>query len=287
MTLPRPDNVFETEHYASSLWRKVVRSLQLGPRYFLWDVPRYLRHRRAVGLSSWDWGVWLNPLREFWPRISSCFPAPPKLAEALDLCLAAGVRLTIPPHRLAGLVAAWWEARNVPGDVLECGAYRGATSLLLAVLARLNGVEKATIMMDTFTGTPHFSTFDQQRDQLEFRPPPGQVEIIHQAAEVLGVADRIEVFPGLFEDTFPRLLARSRFRLAFVHIDPNTYLGTLEACRLAIPAISPQGVVVFDDYNGVCDLGVRLAAEQYFAGGGTRPCPLAGSSAFVQFPKAI
>jgi hypothetical protein len=274
-----PD-VFDHSHYAAGLWRKLSRSAHLGPKYFFSDVPRYLRHRRALGLRRWDVGVWHNPLREFFPRIYSRFPSPPYLIEALESCRVAGIRFTIPPIRLDGLVRAWWATREVPGVVLECGTYRGASALLLAVLARLCGLKKVTVLLDTFTGIPDTCLYDPSRTVGEFRPPADQVETIRSQAALLGVADRVEILPGRFDETLPQLLARNPTQLSFVHIDANTFSGTWDACRCAIPAISPGGIVCFDDYNGMCDLGARLAIDQYL-GTTPRPRPLAGTSAFV------
>jgi hypothetical protein len=277
-------DAFDTSHHAASLRQKMVRALQLGSRYYLLDLPRYFSHRRALGHRPCDSGAWVSPLREFFPRLRRGWPAPPHLREALGLCAEAGVRLTIPPHRLAGLVGAWWQARGVPGDVLECGAYRGATSLLLAVLARLNGVNKATIMLDTFSGIPHAGPFDPSRGVGEFRPDAYQEAVIRSQAATLGVADRVKVRAGLFDHTLPALRSRPGFRLAFLHIDANTFSGTLAACELAIPVVSAGGVVCFDDYHGVCDLGARLAIDYYLSSRGVRPRLLTGSSAFLHVP---
>src|SRR5262249_46303469 len=156
-----------------------------------------------------------------------------------------GIRLTIPRVRLEALLRAWWDTRAVGGDVIECGAYRGATSLLLALLGRLNDVPQKTLMLDTFRGMPAVSGYDLGRRHGEFEPPGDQVEVIRRQAAALGVADRIEVHPGLFADSF-RALAGRELRFAFVHIDANVYQGTLEACAFTVPRVPPGGVVVFD-----------------------------------------
>jgi hypothetical protein len=45
---PLPD-VFDNTHYASTLPRKLRRALELGPAYYLWDLPHYLRREGCRG----------------------------------------------------------------------------------------------------------------------------------------------------------------------------------------------------------------------------------------------
>jgi hypothetical protein len=274
--------VFDDSHHAATLPRKLWRALQLGPKYYLWDLPRYFAHRRRRNLSFWDGAALTNPLREFRPSAPTPEELPPHYEQALALFAEAGLFLTIPRQRLGKLLQVWWDTRTVPGDVIECGAYRGATSLLIALLGRLNGVEQKVLMLDTFAGMPAVSDFDLGRQDGEFRPPADQVELIRRQAEALGVGERVEIHQGLFADTFATLAGRG-LRFALVHIDANIYQGTLEACRFTIPRVSGGGAVVFDDYNGVCDLGARLAIDEYFADRGIRPQPLTASSAWVRF----
>ncbi len=132
---------------------------------------------------------------------------------------------------------------------------------------------------------PAISNYDLSRNPGEFQPPANQVELIHRQAQALKIDDRVEVHQGLFADTFAVLGGRDR-RFAFVHIDANIYQGTLEACAFTIPRVAPGGLIVFDDYNGVCDLGARLAIDEYLAGRGLRPQPLAACSAYVRLPDA-
>jgi Macrocin-O-methyltransferase (TylF) len=274
-------NVFDESHHAATLPRKLRRVLELGPKYYLLDLPRYFAHRRICKLPIWDFAVLTNPLREFWPRCPTADFLPPHSQEALDLFAEAGIGLTMPRERLGKLLQVWWDTRFRRGDAIECGAYRGSTSLLIALLGRLNGLEQKVLMLDTFTGMPAVSRYDLSRRNGEFQPPADQVTKIAQAAATLGVADRIEIHQGRFAETFAALAARD-LHFAFVHIDANIYQGTLEACQFTLPRVCPGGAVVFDDYNGVCDLGARLAIDEYFAGKGVKPAPLTASSAYVR-----
>ena len=156
-----------------------------------------------------------------------------------------------------------------------------ATALLLALLGALNNRPQQTLIFDTFAGIPDVTRYDKLRSAGEFIPPKGQAEIIQQQAMALGISDRIEVYEGLFANTFPALERRT-LTFAFVHIDANIYIGTRDACRFTIPRTHNGGIVVFDDYNGLCDLGARLAIDEYFKSCNVRPRRLAGSSVYYR-----
>jgi hypothetical protein len=274
-------DVFDAGHYASTAWERIVRSMQLGPKYYLGDIPRYLIHRRNMGLSLWDAGALLNPVWEFVRSADLQSLLPPGYAHALGRLKHAGVRLTMPRRRLEPLLGCWWACRNVAGDVIECGSYRGATGLLLAVLGQMNGLTQKVLLLDTFEGMPATTRFDVGRRVGEFAPPADQVSVLREQTNALAVAGQVEIHQGLFAETFKTLQER-HLHFAFVHIDANIYEGTLQACEFTIPRVPPGGRIVFDDYNGVCDLGARLAIDVALKSTSLRPRMLAGSSAYIE-----
>ena len=247
-------DIFDDAHYASTFFNKVERSLYLGPKYFFWDLPTYFFDRMALHLPLSDFRVFLNPLREFQQRVYHRFELPPGYQEALRLLAAAEIRLTMPRARLEALVSAWWATAEVPGHVIECGSFRGATALLLALLGTMNGREQLMLLLDTFSGTPEVTTYDKSRAQGEFLSSIDQPDVIRRQASALGIEERIEVHQGLFSETFT-ILEKRDLMLSFVHIDANIYISTRDACQFTIPRISAGAIVVLDDYNGVCDLG--------------------------------
>ncbi len=274
--------VFDTSHYATGLRQKLRRGFELGPKYYLVDVPRYWAQRRRRGLPLVDLGALWNPIRSFRNQTYVALPLPPRYAEAVAALAAAGVRFDNPPSRTEALVGMWWSTRAVAGDAIECGAYRGATSLLLAMLGKLHDLPQRMLMLDTFAGMPAPSEYDLSRRPGEFAPPPAWPAVIAQQAAVLGIDDRVEVHQGLFSATFPAIAARQP-RFAFAHIDANIYQGTLDACERAVPCMAGGGIVVFDDYNGLMDLGARLAIDEYLCARGLpAPQPLAECSAFLR-----
>lgn len=275
--------IFDASHYASNLRHRLQRGLELGPKYYFLDVPRYLWQRRKLQLSPLDWQALWNPVRSFRNQTYRTLPLPPRYEEALERLFRAGVRIGNPRSRTEALVGLWWEARNTPGDVIECGAYRGATSLLLAVLAQLHDVPQRVLMLDTFEGMPAPSDLDSHRESGELAPPAGWVDILRQQVAALEVEDRTEIHQGLFAATFAKPEVQ-KLRFSFAHIDANIYVGTKDACEFTLPRLSPGGAVVFDDYNGLCDLGARLAIDAYVAAhpGTPTPQPLAECSAYFR-----
>lgn len=276
--LPR---CFDRGHYAASALQKLKRSLQLAPTYYLWQLPRYFLHRSQLKLPVADVAACLNPLREFRRTADTSFPLPPDYQAALEQFDAAGVRFSLPPLRLQALVGAWWQSRAVPGVVIECGSYRGATGIFLALLGRIHGISQKVLLLDTFAGGPELSFYDTGRRQDEFALDDDPVGRIQQQASLLGVKDSIEIHQGLFSDTFASLSQRP-LAFAFVHIDANLYQSTREACLYTIPQVAEGGIVVFDDYNGVCDLGARLAIDEYLMPKAVRPSALAACSAYIR-----
>lgn len=272
-------NVFEAAHYAAGLRQKLRRSFELGPKYYFVDVPRYVKQRRELGLPWMDVGALVNPLRSLRGTTYLKLPLPPHYERALSELDAAGVRFSNPRARIEALVSLWWNVRAASGDVIECGAYRGATSLLLATLGKLNGLEQKVLMLDTFAGMPEPSQFDSSRHSGEFAPPEEWPDVIRAQIDRLGVGDRTEIHQGYFSDTFAKWKDRE-LSFAFAHIDANIYLGTLQACEYTLPRMARGGAVVFDDYNGLMDLGARLAIDKYLQG--EKPQPLAECSAYLR-----
>lgn len=281
------EDVFDTAHHAATPGRKALRSAQLGAAYYLRGVPKYLAARGRLGLPRWDGDVLVNPVRELRRRTYTRFELPAGYRDALRALGDAGVRLTMPRMRLEALLGVWWAARRTPGDVIECGAYQGGTALLLAALAAHNGLDQRVLLADTFAGIPAVSAFDPLREGGEYGDVPNLTGRILEQAGRLGVTDRVELHVGLFADTLPAVAtARPDLMFAFAHVDANVYEGTKDACRFVIPRLAPGAYVVFDDYNGVLDLGARLAIDECLAGTGHSLRPLAWCSAFTQTPDA-
>lgn len=280
--------IFRSEHYAGTFVDKIQRSFDLGPRYFLRDVPRYWSERRrgAPVLSPMDLEVLWNPLHEFGLLKNAPVATPPGLEAVMDKLSATGLTIALKPERFLAVCSQWWHAAQGDATVIECGAYRGATGLAIALLGLNHGFNQDVHLFDLF-GTPcefDASPVDGAQGTNRFAMEPSYPQTLRAYTQTLGIASRVHIHTGLFSDTFPNYIS-GKHPCKFAHIDANIYASTKQACNFVKPMLAEDAVVVFDDYHGITDLGARLAIDQSFGRAHGRIRRLSGTSAVLSYRK--
>ncbi len=141
-------------------------------------------------------------------------------------------------------------AENVPGDLLDAGAWRGGLSLYLRALLADGGVrDRRVLVADSFAGYPPGSSLDGQ-----FAVPLDQVQ---DAFRAQGLLDSQTVFlRGWFQDTLT-----SPGPLALLVVDATLYQSTMDVLQAAHDRVSPGGYVLVMDYGA--SSGVRRAVDEY------------------------
>lgn len=160
-------------------------------------------------------------------------------------------------------------AERRPGNVIECGVYRAGTTVLLARHLEALGLDKRIYALDSFAG---FEPEIEEEIDRGLVPAEGRtafrtnsVEYVRRKLRVLGVADRVEVVPGFFEQTLPTI--DDDFCLALIDCDLEK---STEFCLGRLwERIVDGGSVVVDDYQNPFYPGAALAADRFFA---NRPC---------------
>lgn len=151
-------------------------------------------------------------------------------------------------------------ALQLPGDVIECGIFRGATSILMAKLMDIRRSDKKLFLFDSFQGLPEP---DRQVDaSLRFQKGAwaasrSEVEALLARYKVL---QRCVVHEGWFSETLPMLKADQQF--CFAYIDADLYASTVDCLKHVWKRMSPNSVAVFDDYHHPSG-GVRKALEEW------------------------
>ncbi len=153
-------------------------------------------------------------------------------------------------HTLVDHYRCWelWQLvpqlREVPGDILEVGVWRGGTGCLLGLAARQAGIDAALVLADTFAGVVKAGEGDNAYRGGEHADT--SADLVRGLLDTHGLGGA-RLLTGMFPEETGEAVAGRRFRL--VHIDVDTRRSAADAFEWAWPRLSPGGVVVFDDYG--------------------------------------
>jgi O-methyltransferase len=160
----------------------------------------------------------------------------------------------------------------VPGDVFECGVYKGGTAALLAVLLTENELGKKLYLFDTFEGMP---ATDSERD-LHKKADFSDTSLEAVRSYVRGESCIFR--KGFIPDTFSGLDGTV---ISFCHIDLDIYQSISDSLSFVWPRLSMGGVIVFDDYGFPSCPGALQAVDQFFQDKSAVPLCLQTGQAIV------
>lgn len=154
--------------------------------------------------------------------------------------------------------------KQIPGNVIECGVYRGGTTVLMALYLKANRIAKKIYALDSFSG------FD--RNAIEEEVQKGQVvaqgltaftsnsvDYVRRKIEKLGIPDMIEIVPGYFEDSLGKIT--DSFSLAFIDCDLER---SAEFCLTTLwEKVVRGGYIVVDDYANPGYPGAKIACDRF------------------------
>jgi hypothetical protein len=171
-------------------------------------------------------------------------------------------------------------ANGIPGDIVECGVWRGGSMRLAAMtLLSLNSVGRDIWLYDTFEG----HTEPTQHDiDLYGYPAKGEYDRITNAGgkwafatldEVRAVmagchypAERIRFVQGPVQETLGNILPE---RIALLRLDTDWYESTKCEMERLYPLLSTGGILALDDYGHY--RGARQAVDEYLSTLAQRP----------------
>jgi len=163
---------------------------------------------------------------------------------------------------------------NIPGDIVECGVYKGGSSMLCAcTLKALHNVEKEIYLYDTFEGMSK----PTQRDKTHFDASAMGHWENHQRKDINKWCyapleavktnmtltsypqERIKFVKGKVEETLPKTIPD---QISLLRLDTDWYESTYHALLHLFPKLSSHGIIIIDDYGHW--KGAREAVDQYF-----------------------
>jgi len=200
---------------------------------------------------------------------------------AKETILAVRRRTMTSSEKLFGLVSAVRHVvrHDIPGDIVECGVWRGGSMQAVARTLREAGVvDRELYLFDTFEGMTPPSEADRRIDgrsaasMLAESKPTAPVwaaasleDVRAGMAEVGYPADRVHYVKGRVEDTLPR---EAPERIAILRLDTDWYESTRHELQHLYPRLSSGGILIIDDYGWW--QGARQAVDEFLEETGER-----------------
>jgi O-methyltransferase len=153
--------------------------------------------------------------------------------------------------------------RGVPGDLIECGVWRGGATVFMRGFLKAFAIAGRTVWVaDSFAGLPPPSLPQDAGNDLSAAKCPQLAISLGAVQDVFaryGLLDsQVRFLPGWFRDTLPCAPIE---RLALLRIDADLYESTWDALSALYPRLSGGGFVIVDDYH--CIPACRQAVDEY------------------------
>jgi len=179
------------------------------------------------------------------------------------------------PERINALIEAvrYVVANNIDGAMVECGVWKGGSTMAMALTLKEMGNERELYLYDTFSGMSKPSDVDRSIDGSiayeEFAKTRLSEEVTgwclspleEVKANVFSTGYNKEKFhfiKGKVEDSIPVHIPTE---IALLRLDTDWYESTKHELTFLFPLLKTKGVLIIDDYGHW--EGARKAVDEY------------------------
>lgn len=147
------------------------------------------------------------------------------------------------------------QIKNVPGDILEVGVWRGGSGAILAEAVK-DLPDKKVFLADTFTGVVKAGIKDTKYKGQEHSDT--SESIVKDLVNSLSLTN-VTILKGIFpEDTGSEIPGK----IALLHCDVDVYQSSKDIFEWCLPRLSQGSVMIFDDYGFSGCEGVASFCEE-------------------------
>jgi hypothetical protein len=165
-------------------------------------------------------------------------------------------------------------ANKIEGDIVECGVWKGGSSMMAALsLAKQGDTSRSLYMYDTYEGMSVPTEKDvnyvgETADKEWEKNEKGDHndwcyssidEVKSNLKKTNYPQDKINFVKGKVEDTIPGTIPG---KIAILRLDTDWYESTYHELKHLYPLLVPNGVLIIDDYGYW--KGAREATDTYF-----------------------
>ena len=170
-------------------------------------------------------------------------------------------------------------AGNIPGDLVECGVWKGGSCMLMALtLMRLGVKDRRIRLFDTFkgmtepgeddciawNGKPVSEKWESDRKGLSNNFTNWSVSLENVRENIYSTGypvENLEFIEGPVEQT---LVDAPETAISLLRLDTDWYESTKIELETLYPMLAARGVLVIDDYGHFT--GAKKAVDNYFSG---------------------
>lgn len=201
--------------------------------------------------------------------------------EAKEIISAVKPYTMTSPERLNAFILATRHVvrHNIPGDIVECGVWRGGSMQACAkALLSAGDTERDLYLFDTYEGMTPPTEEDLRRDgksaeellKLQGKDRPiwavASLDDVKSAFEKVPYPkERVHYVQGMVEETVPR---EAPERISVLRLDTDWYASTKHELEELYPRLVSGGVLLIDDYGYW--QGSRQAVDEFLDKTGER-----------------
>ncbi len=158
---------------------------------------------------------------------------------------------------------------NLPGHVVECGVYKGASLIRWATLRAIleNPYSRKIIGFDAFGKFPEQDRTIDSEFAKQFEKQGGEGIPVEELKKSLNhkMLTNYELIKGDIAETLPAYIDKHpELKISLLHVDVDVYKPTLLILENLYERVIKGGLVVFDDYGTV--VGATEAIDEFFKG---------------------
>lgn len=230
-----------------------------------YDIVRRQPPPKVATPTALNGGSW-------WP------PYPEDFSETnKEICDAVKAYTMTSPERVNALIDAVYYivANKIDGAMVECGVWKGGSSMAIMVALQKRRDERDVYLYDTFTGMSAPSDADVSfrgemahekfaktkiADDASDWAMSSLDEVQRNVSSTGYPKDRIHFVQGKVEDTVPATVPD---KIALLRLDTDWYESTKHELTYLFPLLQPAGVLIIDDYGHW--KGSSKAVDEYIA----------------------